>query len=278
MYLNRRANHMTFNSVSSYMYAQLCSKHAHHLEESCSARTVSDAELSLLQVQAYHSLCCRFVDALAPHAKFHVRELLSRLLTHSQSLKTFSSSSPSAGGTLLSDIQSTNHDIIAIIQRWVRWSLRRRRCLLQIPVAHHWLLSSFVSDLNLCVRVCMCACVRIVCVWVCARVRGCVRVCAWGGRGPREKGDACGWTIALALLSAAVPTFTPFKFVSLFFAFFFFFPGAVTNQYNGDNEVWFSHYLAAAWGMQLATFWLCDASTTCRNYPRPGGGGLIPVP
>ncbi|XP_076455377.1 uncharacterized protein LOC143289977 [Babylonia areolata] len=69
------------------------------------------------EVQAFHSLCCRFIDALPPHAKFHARELLSRLLAHSQSLKTFSSSSPSSGGTLLSDIQSTNQDIMSVIQR-----------------------------------------------------------------------------------------------------------------------------------------------------------------
>ena len=70
-----------------------------------------------LQVQAFHSLCCRFIDALPPHAKFHARELLSRLLSHSQSLKTFTSSSPSAGGNLLTDIQTTNRDIMSVIQR-----------------------------------------------------------------------------------------------------------------------------------------------------------------
>ncbi|XP_070176978.1 tyrosine-protein kinase Abl-like [Littorina saxatilis] len=69
------------------------------------------------EVQAFHALCCRFIDALPPHAKFHARELLTRLLTHSQSLKTFTSSSPSAGGNLLTDIQSTNRDIMSVIQR-----------------------------------------------------------------------------------------------------------------------------------------------------------------
>ncbi|XP_025112179.1 tyrosine-protein kinase Abl-like isoform X2 [Pomacea canaliculata] len=69
------------------------------------------------EVQAFHALCCRFIDALPPHTKFQTRELLSRLLTHSQSLKTFTSTSPSAGGSLLSDIQNTNRDIMSVIQR-----------------------------------------------------------------------------------------------------------------------------------------------------------------
>nr|KAG5686036.1 hypothetical protein BaRGS_021598 [Batillaria attramentaria] len=69
------------------------------------------------EVQAFHSMCCRFIDALPPHAKFHARELLSRLLTHSQSLKTFTSTSPNAGGSLLNDIQTTNRDIMSVIQR-----------------------------------------------------------------------------------------------------------------------------------------------------------------
>ena len=70
------------------------------------------------QVQLFHGLCCRFIDSLPPHAKFHARELLTRLLSHSQSLKTFNSSSPSAGNNLLSDIQTTNRDIMAVVQRW----------------------------------------------------------------------------------------------------------------------------------------------------------------
>ncbi|KAL8599730.1 hypothetical protein ACOMHN_031885 [Nucella lapillus] len=69
------------------------------------------------EVQAFHNLCNRFIDSLPPHAKFHLRELLSRLLGHSQSLKTFSSSSPTAGGSLLADLRAVIHDIINIIQR-----------------------------------------------------------------------------------------------------------------------------------------------------------------
>ncbi|XP_076436830.1 uncharacterized protein LOC143276240 [Babylonia areolata] len=69
------------------------------------------------EVQAFHRLCGHYIDSLPPHAKFHVRELLSRLLAHSQSLKTFSSSSPSAGASLLSDLQATNLDILTFIQR-----------------------------------------------------------------------------------------------------------------------------------------------------------------
>ncbi|KAL3871697.1 hypothetical protein ACJMK2_039681 [Sinanodonta woodiana] len=69
------------------------------------------------QVQAFYEMCSQFIDLLPPHTKFHTKELLTRLQSHSQNLKTFSSSSPTVGNKLLSDIQSTNREIIDCIQR-----------------------------------------------------------------------------------------------------------------------------------------------------------------
>ncbi|CAL1533572.1 unnamed protein product [Lymnaea stagnalis] len=69
------------------------------------------------EVLAFYSICSRFIDALPPHAKFHVRELLSRMQAHSQNLKTYTSSNPSGGGKLLDDIQVTNKEIMGVIQR-----------------------------------------------------------------------------------------------------------------------------------------------------------------
>lgn len=69
------------------------------------------------QVQTFYELCSEFIDSLPPHAKFHTKELLSRLQSHSQSLKTYNSSNPSAGSRLLTDIQSINKEILDVLQR-----------------------------------------------------------------------------------------------------------------------------------------------------------------
>lgn len=69
------------------------------------------------EVLAFYGLCSRYIDALPPHAKFHARELLSRMQAHSQNLKTYTSTTPSGGGRLLDDIQLTNKEIMGVIQR-----------------------------------------------------------------------------------------------------------------------------------------------------------------
>ncbi|XP_059153569.1 tyrosine-protein kinase ABL1-like isoform X2 [Physella acuta] len=69
------------------------------------------------EVLAFYCLCSRYIDALPPHAKFQARELLTRMQAHSQSLKTYTSSTPSGGGKLLDDIQVTNKEILGVIQR-----------------------------------------------------------------------------------------------------------------------------------------------------------------
>lgn len=69
------------------------------------------------QVQTFHEMCSQFIDSLPPHAKFHVRELLTRLQSFSQNLKTVSGSCSSGGSNLLDDIQNTNKEILQVIQR-----------------------------------------------------------------------------------------------------------------------------------------------------------------
>ena len=69
------------------------------------------------EMQLFYDQCSIFIDSLQPHAKFHTKELLTRLQSHQQTLKTFSSSTPSGGTKLLADIQSVNKEILDVIQR-----------------------------------------------------------------------------------------------------------------------------------------------------------------
>ncbi|XP_033732015.1 tyrosine-protein kinase Abl-like isoform X2 [Pecten maximus] len=69
------------------------------------------------QVLNFHEQCSHFIDSLPPHAKFHARELLSRLQSHSENLKKFSSTNPSGGGKLIGDIKMTVQEVIDLIQR-----------------------------------------------------------------------------------------------------------------------------------------------------------------
>lgn len=69
------------------------------------------------EMQCFYEMCSVFIDSLPPHAKFHTKELLSRLQSQQQNLKTFTSSTPTGGGKLLGDIQSVNKEIIDVIQR-----------------------------------------------------------------------------------------------------------------------------------------------------------------
>ncbi|XP_064617086.1 tyrosine-protein kinase Abl-like isoform X2 [Liolophura sinensis] len=81
------------------------------------AKTSTNFMLLSEQVQSFYNLCSQFIDTLPPHAKFHTRELLSRLQSYGQNLKTFSTSNPSSGTKLLDDIQSTNQEVLHVLQR-----------------------------------------------------------------------------------------------------------------------------------------------------------------
>ncbi|CAI9726957.1 tyrosineAbl-likeprotein kinase Abl-like isoform X3 [Octopus vulgaris] len=70
------------------------------------------------QVQTYHEMCSQFIDSLPPHSKFQGRELLNRLHLELQKLKTLSGSClTSSSSSLLNEIQSTNKEILQVIQR-----------------------------------------------------------------------------------------------------------------------------------------------------------------
>ncbi|XP_052222649.1 tyrosine-protein kinase Abl-like isoform X2 [Dreissena polymorpha] len=69
------------------------------------------------EMQLFYDMCSEFLESMPVHAKFHTRELLSRLQSQQQTLKTFSSSTPSGGVKLLADIQTVNKEIMELIQR-----------------------------------------------------------------------------------------------------------------------------------------------------------------
>lgn len=69
------------------------------------------------EMQLFYDTCSIFIDTLPPHAKFHIKELLTRMQSQQQNLKTFSSSTPSGGMKLLDEIQSVNKEIMEVIQR-----------------------------------------------------------------------------------------------------------------------------------------------------------------
>ncbi|KAH9514570.1 hypothetical protein Btru_025673 [Bulinus truncatus] len=89
------------------------------IERLAEAGNKSSTNFMLLseEVIAFCGICSRYIEALPPHTKFHARELLSRMQAHSQTLKTYSSSTPSGGGKLLEDIQVANKEIMGVIQR-----------------------------------------------------------------------------------------------------------------------------------------------------------------
>ena len=107
------------SSVSKDSILQASSKLKSCIDKLAVAGNKSSTNFMLLseEVQAFYALCCRYIDSLPPHAKFHARELLSRLQLHSQNLKTYTSSTPSGGGHLLDDIQSTSKEIMHVIDR-----------------------------------------------------------------------------------------------------------------------------------------------------------------
>lgn len=69
------------------------------------------------QVLNFHELCSHFIDNLQVHAKFHAKELLSRLQEHSEHLKIYNSSNPATGIKLTQDVKSTMQEILSLIQR-----------------------------------------------------------------------------------------------------------------------------------------------------------------
>lgn len=54
---------------------------------------------------------------LPPHAKFHAKELLSRLLTQSESVKTICSSNPSMAMKIITDVHASIQEIVDLIRK-----------------------------------------------------------------------------------------------------------------------------------------------------------------
>ncbi|KAJ8300140.1 hypothetical protein KUTeg_021659 [Tegillarca granosa] len=70
------------------------------------------------QIIHFYEICSHFIDSMPPHAKFHAKELLTRLQAHSESIKLFCSTSPTGGGKLINDIRTTIQEIVELIQRF----------------------------------------------------------------------------------------------------------------------------------------------------------------
>lgn len=69
------------------------------------------------QVLNFHELCSHFIDNLQVHAKFHARELLSKLQLYSEQLKTYNSANPASGIKLTQDVKAVMQEIITLVQR-----------------------------------------------------------------------------------------------------------------------------------------------------------------
>ncbi|XP_052789432.1 tyrosine-protein kinase Abl-like [Mya arenaria] len=69
------------------------------------------------EIEAFCRACQAYVEGLPPHAKFHTRELLSRLQALQQTVRTYTSANPSTGASLLADIHAVNREIMDVIQR-----------------------------------------------------------------------------------------------------------------------------------------------------------------
>lgn len=69
------------------------------------------------KVLQFHDLCSQFFDSMPPHAKFHAKELLSRLLTQSENVKTICSSNPSMGMKIISDVHASIQEIVDLIRK-----------------------------------------------------------------------------------------------------------------------------------------------------------------
>ncbi|XP_074653918.1 uncharacterized protein LOC141908035 isoform X3 [Tubulanus polymorphus] len=69
------------------------------------------------KVQHFHKMCEQYVDCLPPSVKFHCRELLGRLDSYSESLKTCSGCTYKENMKLLTDLGTTLKDIGTLVKR-----------------------------------------------------------------------------------------------------------------------------------------------------------------
>ncbi|XP_062608780.1 tyrosine-protein kinase Abl-like [Saccostrea cucullata] len=69
------------------------------------------------KVLQFHDLCSQFFDSMPPHAKFHAKELLSRLLSQSENVKTICSSNPAFGMKIINDVHVAIKEIVDLIRK-----------------------------------------------------------------------------------------------------------------------------------------------------------------
>ncbi|XP_048773677.1 tyrosine-protein kinase ABL1-like isoform X2 [Ostrea edulis] len=106
-------------SVSRDSILNLSSDVLSSLENLTSTGNKNSANFMILyeKVLQFHDLCSQFFDSMPPHAKFHAKELLSRLLTYSESVKTVCSSNPSVGMKIINDVHASVQEIVDLIRK-----------------------------------------------------------------------------------------------------------------------------------------------------------------
>lgn len=85
-----------------------------------SSTSVSSASWLLLsdKVGSFHSSCLSYVDSAAPpHTKFHLRELLTKLETHSRLLRTAGTRNQVENNKILDELHNMLKDVINAVQK-----------------------------------------------------------------------------------------------------------------------------------------------------------------
>lgn len=84
------------------------------------ASTVSAASWLQLsdKVGLFHSSCLSYADTIAPpHARFHLRELLTKLESQSRSLRSSGTRNQADNGKIFDDLYSVLKEIVTAVQR-----------------------------------------------------------------------------------------------------------------------------------------------------------------
>lgn len=86
------------------------------LKSSGSLSSVSVMQLSD-KVQLFWSTCSSYAESIPPHGRFRFRELLSKLETQGNQLRTCSSNNSSTSAKLFTDLHNTVRDLVNVVQR-----------------------------------------------------------------------------------------------------------------------------------------------------------------
>ncbi|GLH07867.1 Tyrosine-protein kinase Abl [Gryllus bimaculatus] len=69
------------------------------------------------KVGLFHTSCVGYADRVPPHARFHFRELLTRLETQARQLRCAGARNSADNSRLFSEVQNTVRDVINVVQR-----------------------------------------------------------------------------------------------------------------------------------------------------------------